>query len=586
MASSDPNSNESASVASLSRRFRLALVGLVLARGLVDLCVIPPFEGWDEYQHVAYVAHVVETGRPAVLGTAEVPGSLLRAMIPAFPQPRQALDQLDSRLGALDYSSYWSQRAIEPTGLPPRGPVAAGVRHPLYQAQHSWWYYALVAPLFAAMGGVHELRSSVGGLRLANVLLAAASVWIVLGVIARRVRSRRTANWISLAIAAQPLFLMNAARVSNDALGVFLSTVVVALAMVRDDRGMTWRFGAMGVLAGLAILAKATSWSLVPLVAGSWLYTTLRCRPRAIRALASGLAAGLGISILVGPEIRYNLMIYGVPTSMQEAVLNHRHGRGLGDLLHAAGGFSWFGWVRWLWLHGAFLKGGWSLLEPSAWMSRLYYLAVVGGTLGWGWLLAGVVGPRLGVRLPARPRGRGEAETDSIFDSPWTPLACLFFCASVNATMGYHALQSTLAWGVCTTQAWYAAAAFPWFQVLVVGGALAWPSRLGTPLAAALVGTYIVGELAMIWTSMLPTYSGGATRMEALRRIAQFQPLFLATPTLLAAQVVAGSLWISIAVAGVISCRSRDEPGSGAAASSPAVPHWRSRSHRSVDAPI
>ena len=29
------------------RRFRVLLVGLVLCRGLVLLCVMPPFEGWD-----------------------------------------------------------------------------------------------------------------------------------------------------------------------------------------------------------------------------------------------------------------------------------------------------------------------------------------------------------------------------------------------------------------------------------------------------------------------------------------------------------------------------------------------------------
>ena len=34
---------------------------------------MPPFEGWDEYQHVAYVVHVSETGRRATLGETEVP---------------------------------------------------------------------------------------------------------------------------------------------------------------------------------------------------------------------------------------------------------------------------------------------------------------------------------------------------------------------------------------------------------------------------------------------------------------------------------------------------------------------------------
>ena len=66
--------------------------------------------------------------------------------------------------------------------------------------------------------------------------------------------------------------------------------------------------------------------------------------------------------MLVGPEVRYNLATYGAPTSMQEAILNYERGRGPSYLLHIAGTFPWFGWVRWLWLHGAFIMGGWSFL--------------------------------------------------------------------------------------------------------------------------------------------------------------------------------------------------------------------------------
>ena len=59
-------------VSSLSRGFRLLLLGLVLARGLVYLCVMPPFEGWDECQHVALsgaaLVVVLRAGDPAFCG--------------------------------------------------------------------------------------------------------------------------------------------------------------------------------------------------------------------------------------------------------------------------------------------------------------------------------------------------------------------------------------------------------------------------------------------------------------------------------------------------------------------------------------
>ena len=54
------------------RRLRVILTGLVLCRGIVLLCVLPPFEGWDEYQHVGYIVYWNETGSRPWLGQADV----------------------------------------------------------------------------------------------------------------------------------------------------------------------------------------------------------------------------------------------------------------------------------------------------------------------------------------------------------------------------------------------------------------------------------------------------------------------------------------------------------------------------------
>ena len=54
--------------------------GPVLARGVMLMCVLPPLEGWDEYQHVAYVHSMHETGRRPVYGEAVVPRALLESV--------------------------------------------------------------------------------------------------------------------------------------------------------------------------------------------------------------------------------------------------------------------------------------------------------------------------------------------------------------------------------------------------------------------------------------------------------------------------------------------------------------------------
>src|SRR5439155_22851733 len=72
-------------------RLRALLVALVVCRGLVYLGVLPLFEGWDEYEHVGYVVHVLETGRPAEPGRTNVPPSLLAGLV-TFPLPKCVVD--------------------------------------------------------------------------------------------------------------------------------------------------------------------------------------------------------------------------------------------------------------------------------------------------------------------------------------------------------------------------------------------------------------------------------------------------------------------------------------------------------------
>ena len=89
------------------------------------------------------------------------------------------------------------------------------------------------------------------------------------------------------------------------------------------------------------------------------------------------------------------------------------------------------------------------------------------------------------------------------------------------------------------------------------GGALAWPSRPGRVVAAALIGSYVVGEQAMFWRKMLPTYWAGE-RPRGPGRIAELQPPLLGTVTCLLAWAAAGSLLIA---AGVSMARlARTEP--------------------------
>lgn len=504
------------------------LVGLVLCRGLVDLCVLPPFEAWDEYQHVGYVEHIRETGEAAVLGESNVPAVLLAEAV-AFPHPTVAVKTQIGGVGAVDHSAFWAQHnPLEPGTSPP---TYRGGSHGLYQAQHAPLYYRLAAPLYAALGGAKALRASVGGLRLANLGLTAAAVWIVLGALRRILRRERDASLVGLTLAAHPLFLFNGARVANDALGVFLASVAVAACLTLDGNGRRFLLHGLGIglLIGLAVSAKATNLGLVPFAAFAWLAAAVRGKVPARQAALGGLLMGTGFLAVVQSELRFNLAHYGHFTAMQEAVLNARKGVTPGDHLVVASSFDWPKTFGRLWSRDLFFTAGWSYLRSHPTAVRLYRDAVTAGLLGWAWWATAAVVRRL----------RGRQKPLPVFVTAWMPLACLVLVASDTAALGFHMVQSTVAWGAPTTNPWYACPVLPWFLALVVAGGVSWPlGRWFRPaIPAAMAGAGLTAELVGVWGRMIPAYTGDAAGFEALRRLAWLQPGCLGTATLTAAVI-------------------------------------------------
>ena len=69
------------------------LIAAFLARGPLYLSVFPPFEGWDEYQHLAYIVHLDEAGTiPAV--TKDRVSLALRPLVIAMPHSASGAEQV------------------------------------------------------------------------------------------------------------------------------------------------------------------------------------------------------------------------------------------------------------------------------------------------------------------------------------------------------------------------------------------------------------------------------------------------------------------------------------------------------------
>lgn len=491
------------------RRFRWVLVSLVCCRGLVLLCVMPPFEAWDEYQHVGYVVHVARTGQAPVPGETMVPVELLNKL-GQFPQPRCMSDP-QCGYGTSGYARYWAQPE---QGSNPRrlcGPA------PLYEAQHGSFYYRLAAPVFELAGGVENLKRSVGLLRFLNLILTVMAVALAVEGARRLVCDDRAAGLVGILIAVQPLFLENGVRVANDALGVLLATLAIVWGPRLRERRMVYQCGLLGLVIGLAIRAKAVHYGLLPFAGYCWLGAVVRDRVGPRRAGFALAALVMGTLAVSQDEAVRSLARFGTITPMAEALHNRQAGRNTLDLLHAARQVDWRGRLEWIWLQAPLGVGGWSFLHPSAKQVKVHEIVAIACLLGGTWH----VWPAARRRAP-------------VFRSWQAPAACAVVCASYSIALAYHLVQSQLDLGMTSTGAWYASAAFLWLAVLLGGCGMSLPlGRLRFALPVLAVLSTAKAEAVLVAGLMVSTYSGGAGGWQALERLASLQPAFFGTATLL-----------------------------------------------------
>ena len=488
-------------------RYRVVLIALVLCRGVLLLCTLPPLEGCDEYQHIAYIVHIVEKGQNPILNESFVPDSLLRAMA-RLPMPDKLAETIPAK-GLCGYAAFWSDRIAAPY-QPPGEPMR------LYEAQHGPLYYRLAAPLFTMAGGVADLRLSVAVLRLVNVLFLAGAVWLALGAVGRICSNPRDAALLGLLIALQPFFLKSNTRVCNDALGVFLGTAVIVCCLSFEGRRLWLGSAFLGLLLGLAVLAKAVNLGLLPLAVLCGPALAVRGKIRWVQGVQTSVLLGVVFFAVTGSYFYFNLTHFGLPTPMQEAVMNRQAGRGLRDLLAAAGQINWPIYLARLWFAATVWYGEWSFLPPTWPLQRTYELLTALALLGALTLWARQARQRLPVAV-------------------WPLAVCVGLCLFLTAALAYHSVHSQLAMGVPMTQPSYLGVALPWLLVLVYSCGAAWPGRrLKMTLPWLLAAVFLATELHGLFVINMETYTCHPFGRVALGRLASLQPAFLGTATLFA----------------------------------------------------
>lgn len=486
-----------------------ALWALFVFRGLVYLGVTPVWEGFDEHQHFAYVQMVAEQGRLPVPGREAVSGEVA-ASLRLLPLPWELKD---SGLG-LTHDEYWrlsgEERRARQAALRSIPPAArrepAGTDNPhlrLYETQQPPLYYVLAAGpyrLFRDAG----LLERVYVLRLFSLLLASAAVPLLF-LSARRVFGDGTlAAWTAAAAVCMPEWMMDVARVGNDALAVCLMSALVWLSLAWEKLSLRQCL-AVGLLLGAGLLTKAF---FLPVVPALVVLAVVRLRRAGRNWPEAAGGAGLllaGCAAASGLWFARNLALTGTLTGVMQSVA-------LGgvpplDYLRAVPRVDWYNAVDSL-LVSHIWFGNWSFLGLRAWVYKLFmalYLLAAAGLAGW---------------IPAwRGRRKQAAAIPAGAAAVLANYAAWFWLGLL-----YHVLITWMAGGQSSSAGWYLYCLVVPEAILLVAGLCRWAPAGSRPRVPALLcGLFVLLDLWGMVLVMVPYYTGQIVHRAAGPAVASFQ---------------------------------------------------------------
>jgi hypothetical protein len=467
------------------------------------MSVIPPFEGWDEYQHLAYMYYLDEYNAPPVLNKSFVSRDLLKKAA-EYPVSKSMFDQIGA-IGAVEYKTYFDKNY---DGLKYDG------KHQdiaLYQAQHGSLYYHIMLPVKNLFSD-DSFLDMVFTLRFINILFVAVSFISILWLVNRIFVFRHDAAVIGLLIVCQPLLLINSCRIANDAFSIMIGTWVIVIGLLPEYRKKVFFSFLVGLLMGVACWTKSTAVILIPF----WfccIVVSYRNKEISFQQMATILIGSNALAFLVlSPYFLFNLKNYGMLFVMQEAIINKSNNVGVSSLIKAVFQTHAISDITYMWLQGNLWIGGWSFLKVNGIRNISKALLLI-SLLGWifGYL--------------SRKKVQTSLSTE-------TTLLCLSTVLLTSLALIWHYVQSTLAWGVPTTCVWYTCISIPFFLIFIYDSASRWSAKSGAVIGSFLILLYVYADIRGVFT-MLSFYSGGGAGIEALARVSSIHPTWLGTSTFL-----------------------------------------------------
>ncbi|HEY0216236.1 MAG TPA: DUF2142 domain-containing protein [Cellulomonas sp.] len=286
-----------AGVAVLALRPRWGLVAvivLVVARGLLWSVLIPPLQGMDEGAHFANVQFIAEERRlPNWNTTVREHGTYSESLTVTSDDMHVSAHAPTDRPD-YDEDAAEALREADVTASPDADGTGPAASYP-----PAYYAPAAVAYHLAADDTVSQIYA----IRLWSALLGVGAIvfaWLFAGEVLPGRRSARAG--LVAAVALQPMLAHQFAIVNNDAwvISAGFAALWLAARLTREGRAPWWMLAA-GAVAGLGALGKPFAAVMVLPIALGWLLGKVRFRVRDWKVLiGEPLLAGVGVALTYG----------------------------------------------------------------------------------------------------------------------------------------------------------------------------------------------------------------------------------------------------------------------------------------------
>lgn len=490
------------------KRICLAIALLILVRGILVLSVLPPFEGWDEFNHVSYVVYLKEQKQLPILGSSNMPESMA-GMLASYPHPWGDWAQTGTNgWGSRTYDSFWKTQTND--GVT-RRPVA------IYEAAQPPLYYLIALPFWTVLSQWGDL-AAIYGLRVLNVLFLALASFFFLQALGKCIPKLKHRIMVGLLVGVYPIFVITGARVSNDALAILFASLTFSYMVAAiGGKGQSRRaLLVASVWLAFGILTKAYVLIMAPPLVACILICWYRKQMDLLAALKTSVLCAAIVALILAPLYLYGFTMGNDVYRFTKILSGNIQGQSRIWIWSHFFQIEWSSYLRkWL-LTRDLWNSGWSDIRPPGWLAIPYKIF-----LYFFWLVVLVSGLRRGWgrRQPSKP-------LEYLFSDNTHLALAGGIVLSMVAGQVYLATMVLANWGTVFVTPSYFMMVLPLWTALVYQAALFVGARFARLSASILIAFYVVAELAGTLFSMPRAFTDSSSFSLMWTRTAAYHPAF------------------------------------------------------------